>query len=103
MDSNLCILYVALGFNSPEPLIKTSLELIREIISQERPLINASSPDLKSWLSVRFNLYVKLESSISSMDSTLYVIEILVNKFLVTSLLEIEPKPLGSITLPSSL
>ena len=37
------------------------------------------------------------------MDSTLYVIEILVNKFLVTSLLEIEPKPLGSITLPSSL
>ena len=33
----------------------------------------------------------------------LYVTEILVNKLSVTLLLEIEPKPLGSITLPGSL
>ena len=41
------ILYDVLGFNSPEPLIKTSLELTSEIIEHSTSLIRASSPTMK--------------------------------------------------------
>ena len=56
LDNNLWILYDTLGFNSPDPLIKTSLELTSEIIEHDTSLIRALSPTRKLWSLKRFNL-----------------------------------------------
>ena len=56
--------------NSPAPLTKTSLELIREIIEHCTSLIRALSPTTKIWLSKRVSLYVKFDLSIRSIDWT---------------------------------